>query len=238
MARWFGAPFLARKAEVAIWRAMMTRMPVEGYLRLAEVLRDTDLHEETRTLRVPTLAIVGDLDAATPPETLEATAALIDGAGFERLAGVGHLPPIEVPETVSDLIAGFMAEGEPASRYDAGMEVRRRTLGHAHVDRASQSVTPLDAAFQRLITEGAWGSVWASHALSPRERSQITLALLAALGHWEELDMHLRATRRTGATQTDIAEALMHVAIYAGVPAANHAFKIAKETMAEEITHD
>lgn len=118
-------------------------------------------------------------------------------------------------------------------RYDSGMAVRRRVLGDAHVDRASAAATDFDAPFQRFITETAWGSVWAGDGIAPRERSMLTLALLAALGNFDEIPMHVRATQRTGASRTDIIEAFLHVAVYAGVPRANHAIKLAKEVFAE-----
>ena len=114
-----------------------------------------------------------------------------------------------------------------------GDVTRRKVLGDAHVDRAAATRTPLDEPFQQLITEGAWGTVWASDAISLRERSMLTLALLAATGNFEEIPMHIRATVRTGASPTDVAEAFQHVAIYAGVPRANHALKLAKQTFAE-----
>ena len=117
--------------------------------------------------------------------------------------------------------------------YDRGMAVRREVLGDAHVDRAEASKTGLDQPFQELITEGAWGTVWASDGISRRERSMLTLALLAATGNFDEIPMHIRATARTGATQRDVLEAFQHVAIYAGVPRANHALKLAKQTYAE-----
>lgn len=124
-----------------------------------------------------------------------------------------------------------MAENSASpSRYELGMQVRRSVLGDDHVDRASAMITDIDRQFQQLITESAWGTVWASEGLTKRERSIVTIALLAALGQDEELAMHIRATANTGATSQDICEALMHVAIYAGVPASNHAFKIAKQT--------
>ncbi|SEH30640.1 4-carboxymuconolactone decarboxylase [Rhizobium sp. NFR12] len=127
-----------------------------------------------------------------------------------------------------------MAEASiPSERYKQGLATRRSVLGEAHVDRALANETPFDQPFQQLITEGAWGSVWSRDQWSKRERSMVTIALLAALGHDEEVAMHIRATANTGATREDICEALMHVAIYAGVPAANHAFKIAKATYAE-----
>ena len=117
-------------------------------------------------------------------------------------------------------------------RFKAGMSIRRAVLGDAHVDAATARVTDFDADFQRFITEGAWGSVWSRPGLSMRERSIVTIALLAALGHDEEVAMHVRATVNTGCSQQDIAEALMHVAVYAGVPAANRAFRIAREELA------
>ncbi|KPQ05202.1 MAG: 4-carboxymuconolactone decarboxylase [Rhodobacteraceae bacterium HLUCCA12] len=118
-------------------------------------------------------------------------------------------------------------------RYDRGMQIRRRVLGDAHVDRAEANRDPLDTPFQELITESAWGTVWASDAISLRERSMLTLALLAATGNFDEIPMHVRATARTGATPHDVMEAFQHVAIYAGVPRANHAIKLAKRTFAE-----
>jgi 4-carboxymuconolactone decarboxylase len=119
-----------------------------------------------------------------------------------------------------------------SAQYAVGMAMRRAVLGDAHVDRASAQITAFDSDFQTFITEGAWGSVWSRPGLTRRERSLITLALLAALGHDDEVAMHCRATRNTGATAADIAEAMLHVAVYAGVPAANHAIKIAKATLA------
>lgn len=118
-------------------------------------------------------------------------------------------------------------------RYDTGMATRRRVLGDAHVDRAEAAKTPFDAPFQTLITEGAWGTVWSDQTISHRERSMLTLALLAATKNFEEIPMHIRASRNTGASPQDVLQAFMHVAIYAGVPAANHAIKLAKQTYAE-----
>jgi 4-carboxymuconolactone decarboxylase len=118
-------------------------------------------------------------------------------------------------------------------RHAKGMEVRRAVLGDAHVDRAEAAASDLDAPFQRLITEAAWGTVWASDALTRRERSMLTLALLAGLGNHEELELHLRATARTGASAEDVMEVFQHVAIYAGVPRANSAIRIAKRVFAE-----
>lgn len=119
---------------------------------------------------------------------------------------------------------------------EKGMAVRRRVLGKAHVDRAEAAKTVFDAPFQALITDAAWGHVWARDTISLRERSMLTIALLAGLGNDHELALHIRATANTGASETDVMEALMHVAIYAGVPRANHAIKIARETFAAMAT--
>ncbi|MBT6529719.1 MAG: 4-carboxymuconolactone decarboxylase [Betaproteobacteria bacterium] len=114
-----------------------------------------------------------------------------------------------------------------------GMTTRREVLGDAHVDKAERNKTSFDEPFQSMITESAWGHVWSGEAFTKRERSIVTIALLAGLGQHEELEMHIRATKNTGATSDDIREALMHVAIYAGVPNANHAIKIAKRVLSE-----
>jgi 4-carboxymuconolactone decarboxylase len=127
-----------------------------------------------------------------------------------------------------------MRDSEKKSdHFKAGMATRRVVLGGAHVDRATAAMTEFDEPFQTFITEGAWGSVWSRPQLTHRERSLVTIALLAALGHDEEVALHTCATANTGATPEDVREALLHVAVYAGVPAANHAFKIVKKAYAE-----
>ncbi len=123
--------------------------------------------------------------------------------------------------------------GQDGNNDSVGMRTRRSVLGDAHVDRAEANKTAFDAPFQALITEAAWHQVWSRPDWTKRERSIVTIALLAALGQDEEVAMHVRATANTGATPADIREALLHVAIYAGVPAANHAFKIVKKTYKE-----
>jgi len=113
--------------------------------------------------------------------------------------------------------------------YKKGMSTRRSVLGDDHVDKAIKATTDFDRDFQEYITTSAWGMVWDRPGLTKRERSLITIALLATLGHDEELKMHLKATKNTGASADDIKEVLLHTAIYSGVPVANNAFKIAKE---------
>jgi 3-oxoadipate enol-lactonase/4-carboxymuconolactone decarboxylase len=121
-----------------------------------------------------------------------------------------------------------------AQRYEQGMDVRRAVLGDAHVDRAVAGTVPLTADFQDLITRYAWGDIWSRPGLARRERSVAVLTALIALGHHEELAMHLRAAIRNGLTQDEIIEVILQSAIYCGVPAANTAFRIAKDVFAAE----
>ena len=111
--------------------------------------------------------------------------------------------------------------------YERGMQTRREVLGDEHVERAQARVTAFDADFQRLITETAWGFLWSRPDLDRRTRSLVTIAILAALGR-EELALHLAASRNTGVDPREVAEVLLHVAFYAGVPVANKAFAVAK----------
>ena len=118
--------------------------------------------------------------------------------------------------------------------HDEGMKTRREVLGDEHVDRATAGATPFTADFQELITRYAWGEIWSRPGLDRRTRSAITLTALTALGHWHELALHVRAARRNGLTPDEIGEVLLQCAIYCGVPAANRAFAVAQEVLAEE----
>lgn len=125
-----------------------------------------------------------------------------------------------------------MSEMKNGSLYSTGMHTRRLILGEEYVERVEAAKTQFDEPFQRFITETAWGSVWSRPHWTKRERSIVTVALLAALGHLEELSMHVQASARTGATDDDFQEAMLHVAVYAGIPAANEAMRRIKEVLA------
>jgi 4-carboxymuconolactone decarboxylase len=126
----------------------------------------------------------------------------------------------------------------PDEQYEQGMKVRREVLGDAHVERAQANATDFDADFQRFITETAWGGVWARPGLDRQTRHLLTIAMLAALGREHELALHLRATRNTGVTREQVKEVLLQVAVYAGIPAANSAFNIAKQIYSELDTNN
>ena len=237
--RWFSDGFAEREpGRFAAWRHMFAATSSTGYRSACEAILAADYTDEVHRITAPTLALAGDGDVPTPPALVRGTAESIPGARFEAICGAGHLPCLERPIEVARAIADHLHTVESVcdagtDRFRTGMATRRGVLGDTHVDRANAAITPFDAAFQRFITESAWGTVWSSPRLTRRERSMLTIALLAALGQDDEVAMHVRATASTGASATDIAEALMHVAVYAGVPAANHAIKIAKKTLAE-----
>ena len=122
---------------------------------------------------------------------------------------------------------------DDAERARQGMTVRRAVLGDEHVDRAVATTTSFTEPFQDFIARYAWGDIWSRPGLSRAERSMITLAMLAALQHENELAMHVRAALRNGLSPEQIQEVLLQVAVYAGVPAANRAFAVAQRVLSE-----
>ena len=119
-------------------------------------------------------------------------------------------------------------------RYEAGLAVRCQVLGEAHVDRSLQARTEFTTEFQDFITRTAWGTVWTREGLPRHTRSLLTIVMMVALGHDEEFKLHIRAARNNGVTQEEIKEVLLQAAIYCGVPAANHAFALAKPILEEQ----
>jgi 4-carboxymuconolactone decarboxylase len=117
--------------------------------------------------------------------------------------------------------------------FEKGMTMRKSVLGAEHVARAEANKTEFDADFQRIITEGAWGTIWTRPGLDKKTRHMLTLAMLASLGKVDELAMHIRATRNTGVTPEEVREVFLQVSVYAGVPAANSAFAVAKRVYRE-----
>lgn len=228
---WFGTEYRTRTDRLALHRTMIERTTDTGYLAACRAIRDADLTAISASITLPVLCIAGQEDQSVPPSAVKDLAAQIPGARLETLDGVGHLPCLEVPKDLARQIAAF--DPQSPDLLTRGLATRRAVLGDTHVDRAEAAKTEFDQPFQTLITEGAWGRVWSDETLSRRERSMLTLALLAATGNFEEIPMHIRATANTGASPDDVMQALLHVAIYAGVPKANHAIKLAKQTYSE-----
>jgi 4-carboxymuconolactone decarboxylase len=128
------------------------------------------------------------------------------------------------------------SDGERTQRqaYEAGMTVRRAVLGDGHVERAAEKTDELTADFQDFITRYAWGEIWTRPGLDRKTRSVITLTALVAHGHYDELALHVKAAERNGLTRAEIAEVLLQIGVYCGVPAANSAFAVAQRVFAED----
>ena len=117
--------------------------------------------------------------------------------------------------------------------YDKGMKVRREVLGDDYVDRALASVDDFTREFQQMVTEHAWGAIWTRPGLARKQRSLITLAILAALNRLEEFELHFRGALRNGCTREELKETLLHIAVYCGMPAGVAAFRVARKVLAE-----
>jgi len=234
LSRWFAPSFAAANPTAYQgYSNMLSRMPVMGYTGTCEAIRDTDLTESARTIDCPALVLCGAEDGATPPDLVRGLVNILPNARYAEIANAGHLPCVENPATTAHEIHSFLKGMMPDDKYAAGMKVRREVLGDAHVDRAEANKTAFDTDFQRMITEMAWGTVWTGEDIDRQTRHLLVIAVLAALGKEHELAMHLKATLNTGVTPEQIKEVFHVVAIYAGVPAANTAFGIAKRVFNE-----
>ncbi len=232
--RWFApAAFEASPALKAGWCTQMGRGDDESYAQLCEMLGRDTFTGKLAAKQAKVQLFGGSEDMATPPATLEALSAELDGAPLEIFDGVGHVPAVEAPGLFAEKLLAVLAAdlGDVANHgvaYATGLETRKQVLGEEHVARSTANANSLDAPFQQMITRLAWGELWSNDDLTRRERSMITTGILAALGR-EELTLHLKTAKRIGLTQAELRQVLMHVAIYGGVPAANHAFALAKE---------
>jgi 3-oxoadipate enol-lactonase/4-carboxymuconolactone decarboxylase len=232
--RWFAPKaFEVSPALKAGWCVQMGRGDDESYAQLCEMLGRDTFTGKLSGKRTNVQLFGGSEDMATPPATLEALSAELDEAPLEIFDGVGHVPSVEDPALFAQKLLAVMATdlGDVANQgvdYSTGLETRKQVLGEGHVARSTANANSLDAPFQQMITRLAWGELWSNDDLTRRERSMITTSILAALGR-EELTLHLKTAKRIGLTEAELRQVLMHVAIYGGVPAANHAFALAKE---------
>lgn len=232
--RWFAPKaFEASPALQAGWCVQMGRGDDESYAQLCEMLGRDTFAGKLASKHVEVQLFGGSEDMATPPATLEALSEELGGVPLEIFDGVGHVPSVEAPAHFAQKLLTVLAAdlGDVANHgvaYATGLETRKQVLGDEHVARSTANANSLDAPFQQMITRLAWGELWTNDDLTRRERSMITTGILAALGR-EELTLHLKTAKRIGLTEAELRQVLMHVAIYGGVPAANHAFALAKE---------
>lgn len=237
--RWFAPGFVDREPGVAsaLFHALSDADDT-GYAAVCGALAEFDVRDRLPDITTPVLAIAGEQDVATPPDTVRQIADGVASGRFVELPAVGHLAPVEAPGEVARLLreharSARRDESSVAEVRAAGLRVRRTVLGDAHVDAATATATDLTREFQEFITEYAWGGIWTRPGLDLRSRSLITLTALVARGHHEELAMHVKAARRNGVTVDEIKELLLQTAIYCGVPAANTAFGVAQRALAE-----
>ena len=220
----------APSAQRELVTGMLATVDDSGYAACCEAIGAMDLRPDLARITAPALVIGGALDPVCPaPTTLDLHTA-IAGSELVIVPGAAHLANVEQAERVTTAIVHHLA-GLPAGR---GMAVRREVLGDAHVDRAVAATSPFTAPFQDLVARLAWGEVWTRPGLDRRTRSCVTLAMLVALGRFEELAMHVRGARRNGLTPDEIGEVLLQTAVYCGVPAANRAFAEAARVLDEE----
>jgi 3-oxoadipate enol-lactonase/4-carboxymuconolactone decarboxylase len=234
-ARWFAPDYLAREPGAgAAALDRLVQVDDESYALCCEALAAYDLTASAPTIAAPTLFAVGEFDVATPPAAVRELATLVTGARFELMPGVGHLPVLEDPQAAESLVRSLLSPGTFTSdRFETGMRVRREVLGNDHVDAANARITRETADFQEFLTRYAWGEIWNRPGLTRRERSLVTLSSLVTGGHENEIAMHVRAGLTNGLTRAEIGEAIMHTALYAGLPAANSAFAIARDVFAK-----
>jgi 3-oxoadipate enol-lactonase/4-carboxymuconolactone decarboxylase len=228
--RWVTPAFRTSEPVTTAWlREMVASHSGEGYASCCTAIETMDIEADLPSVTAPTLVIAGADDPATPPDHATRIASAIPNARLAVVPGAAHLGNVERPMEFTGLIIDHLRP----DRHTVGTAVRREVLGEDHVDRAAAATTEFTRPFQDYITEGAWGSVWSRPGLDRRTRSAITLAVLTALRAHDELPMHVRAARNHGLTEAEIAEILLHTAVYTGAPAANAAFATAKSTLEE-----
>lgn len=231
VARWITSGLAERDPELArTLHAMVTSIDAESYAQCCEALGTMDLRPDLARIAAPTLVIAAADDPATPPEHLQVIADGVPGARFELLDDAAHVATYEQPARIAAMLLDHLRAGATLA---AGFAVRRAVLGDEQVDRTIARTTSTTRAFQQFLTRYAWGDVWARDELARRERSIATLAALVTLGAEHELAMHVRAARRNGLDDDEIAEVVMHCALYAGLPRANRAMAIASQVFEE-----
>ena len=231
--RWFSTKTIEVKSELSKgWMIQLGRNDSESYAKLCEALAKVDNTNKLKDFSSCITLIGGTDDVSTPPETLQVLQSEFTEAELIILEGIGHVPSVESSTKVVEIIKSnpMRSEvGQSGIQYNQGLITRKRILGDEHVERSTHNATTLDSPFQQFITRNAWGELWGDNGLTVQQRSMITTGILAALGRDGELELHLRTAKRLGISEEQLRQVLMHVAIYAGVPASNHAFALAKK---------
>jgi 3-oxoadipate enol-lactonase/4-carboxymuconolactone decarboxylase len=237
--RWFTASFRERDpAAVSAVRQAFLGIEPAGYGRCCEALGAMDIRDRLAKITAPTLVLVGAEDPVTPPAMAEDIRQRIAGAELVILPKAAHLISVESPVAVAAHLRGFLERQTSAGQPDAyarGLANRRAILGAAHVDNAMAKAGAFAAPWQEFITRVAWGEIWDDPTLPRKTRSLLTLAMMIALHREEEFKLHVRPALGNGATTAELRALVMHASVYAGVPAANAAFRWLREVLGDEL---
>jgi 3-oxoadipate enol-lactonase / 4-carboxymuconolactone decarboxylase len=234
-ARWFTETFTDEETRGRLRETFLAVDP-EGYAQCCEAIAGMDLRPDLPRIAAPVLVLGGRQDTALPAAMSEEIADGVRAGGaevrLELVDDAAHIAAVQQAPTVTRHLLDHLDAERPG--HAAGMTVRREVLGDAHVNRAQEQTTPFNADFQDFITRYAWGDVWTRPGLDRRTRSAITLSVLMTLGHDDEFSMHVRAALGNGLTVDELREVLLHVAVYSGVPVANHAYSLAARVLRDE----
>ncbi len=236
MARWFTEA--ADPAVRAHLRARFLACGTAGYAACCRAIRDMDLRPQLDEISAPTLVVAGGVDPVTTVAMAENLASAIAGAGLEVVPDSAHLFVAERPAETNALLEAFLRRQEPEERpaeaFSAGLANRKAVLGVEHVQRSLGAAGTFASPWQDFITRTAWGQVWGDPTLPWKTRSLVTLAMMVALGREEEFKLHIRPALKNGVTLEDLRALLLQTAVYAGVPAANGAFRWVREVLGPE----
>jgi 3-oxoadipate enol-lactonase/4-carboxymuconolactone decarboxylase len=242
MARWFTADTIALAPEIVrSVRQRFLALDPRGYAACCIAIRDMDLRDRIGAIRAPTLVIAGEDDPATRLEMLEDVSSRIPGARLLVVPEAAHLVAVEQPDMVSAEIRTFLAQvggTRPVAAggaYEAGLANRKSVLGVEHVQRSIEKAGPFGLPWQQFITRTAWGDIWGDPTLPWKVRSMLTLAMMVALHREEEFKLHVRPALKNGVTPGELRALILQAAVYAGVPAANAAFRWVREVLGDEL---
>jgi len=231
LGRWFTPGFAGVHPDaVALVASMLDTASPQGYAGCCEALSEVDLSADLGSITAPTLVLAGSLDPGVPIAVAASLAEAIPGSSLQVISPGAHLINVEQPGRFNAAVIDHLA-GDALER---GRATRRAVLGDSHVEASETGAGTITSSFVDLITRYAWGDVWTRPGLDKRTRSCITLAMLVAMGRFDELGMHLLGARRNGLSDEEIVEVLLQTAIYCGVPAANSAFAVARRVLEDD----
>lgn len=241
MARWLTPAFAAaHPAQAAALRDRFVAQDPHGYAACCRAIAAMDLRAAIAAIAAPTLILAGADDPATPVPMMEDIRTRIPGAELVVIPRAAHILSVERPDAVTRHLGAFLDSFSDASQrapdtFNAGLANRKAVLGVEHVQRSIDGATAFSMPWQDFITRMAWDEIWGDPAIPWKTRSMVTLAMMVALGREEEFKLHLRPALRNGVSVAELRALLMQTAIYAGVPAANGAFRWAQAVLGDEL---